>query len=231
MASNVRIELLDKENYDTWKIQMEALLIKNDLLGYVDGTIVKPEIADADWKKSDKKAKSDIILSISPSEIKNTKGCGTSKELWTKLEGFYQSKGPARKATLLKQLILVKIAEGDDVREHLGRFFDAVDKLADMEVAINDDLLAILLLYTLPTSYENFRCAIESRDKLPKPEELRIKIIEETDSKRSNGDQSNSKAFIAKTPSKKHFQKNKGRKEADSTGTSKEPGYFPWKCG
>jgi hypothetical protein len=32
MGSNqlARIETLNKENYDTWKMQMEALLIKND---------------------------------------------------------------------------------------------------------------------------------------------------------------------------------------------------------
>ena len=163
MASiSVRIEPLGKENFDTWKIQMEALLIKNDHWGYVDGTIAIPvaPLPDTAWKKADSKAKSDIILNILPSELKQVKGLGTSKEVWVKLEGIYQSKGPARKATLLKQLILNKTAEGEDVKEHLSKFFDAVDKLSEMDVNVNDDLLAILLLYSLPPSYENFRCAI-----------------------------------------------------------------------
>lgn len=30
-------------NYDTWGIQMEALLIKNDAWAYVNGEISKPE--------------------------------------------------------------------------------------------------------------------------------------------------------------------------------------------
>jgi hypothetical protein len=38
--------------------------------------------------------------------------------------------------------------EGDDVRAHLNGFFDAVDKLAEMDVEINPNLLAIMLLYS-----------------------------------------------------------------------------------
>lgn len=114
------------------------------------------------WISNDGKVKSDIILAISPPELKQIKGCATSREVWLKLESIYASKGPARKATLLKRLTLQRMTESHDVREHLRNFFDAVDKLADMEVSINDVLLAILLLYSLPQSYENFRCAIES---------------------------------------------------------------------
>jgi hypothetical protein len=68
---------------------------------------------------------------------------------------------------------------------HLNGFFDAVDKLGEMDVGINPDLLAIMLLYSLPSSFENFRCAIESRDELPDPETLRVKIIEENDARKN----------------------------------------------
>lgn len=75
--------------------------------------------------------------------------------------------------------------DGDDVRKHTRCFFDAVNKLHEMEIEINDDLLTIMLLYSLPASYENFRCAIESRDELPTPETLRVKIAEESDARKS----------------------------------------------
>lgn len=39
-----RIELLDKNNFDIWKLQMQAVLIKSDLWEYVSGDLVKPEI-------------------------------------------------------------------------------------------------------------------------------------------------------------------------------------------
>ncbi|GBM97061.1 hypothetical protein AVEN_233705-1 [Araneus ventricosus] len=54
-----------------------------------------------------------------------------------------------------------------------------MDKLKVMEIEIANDLLTILLLYSIPESYENFRIAIESRDELPSPKTLKIKLIEE----------------------------------------------------
>lgn len=140
MNSNVvRIETLNRVNYDTWKLQMQALLVKNDAWGYVNGDIVKPEdnATATAWITADSKAKSDIILNISPSELKQIKGCNTSREVWIKLEGIYQSKGPARKATLLKQLMLQRLDDGGDLKDHLSKFFDAVDKLEEMEVKVD----------------------------------------------------------------------------------------------
>jgi hypothetical protein len=84
--------------------------------------------------------------------LKQVKGCTTAREVWVKLESIYQPKGPARKATLLKQ----RMDEGGDVRVHFNGFFDAVDKLGEMDVEINPDLLAIMLLYSLPSKFENF---------------------------------------------------------------------------
>ena len=128
-ASNLaRIETLNKENYDTLKMQIEAILIKNDAWGYVNGTIRMPtggaamENAVLTWNTADSKAKSDLILSIHPSELKQVKGCTTSREVWLRLENIYQSKGPARKATLLNQLRLQRMEDGDDVREHVRIF-------------------------------------------------------------------------------------------------------------
>ena len=232
MASGaVRIEALGKDNFDTWKLQMEAVLIKGDAWNYVNGQTPKPKLladssnvaAVTDWEKNDAKARSDIILSISPPELKQIKNCGTSREIWLRLEDIYQSKGPARKATLLKNLILCKMPENGDVREHLREFCDTVDKHGDMEIAINPNLLAILLLYSLPANFEMFRCAIESRDELPTPEILRIKIIEESDARKnsmrgSNGRQNSSDAMMAKN----QRRRNKDRVDGGSTNGAKQ---------
>jgi hypothetical protein len=75
------------------------------------------------------------------------------------------------------------MSEDDDVREHVARFMDTVDKLQGMNIEINGDLLSIMLLYSLPSSFENFRCAIESRDSLPNVENLKVKIVEENDAR------------------------------------------------
>ena len=70
--------------------------------------------------------------------------------MWLKLESTYNSKGPARKAALLKQLTLSKMKEGEDVRQHLDRVFNAVDKLGEMNLEINGEHLSIMLLDIIP---------------------------------------------------------------------------------
>jgi len=80
---------------------------------------------------NDSKAKSDLILSISTSELRQVWNCETSKQLWEKLESIYQSKGLARKIHLLKPLILLKMKNGDDMHSHLQKFFDNLDKIDD----------------------------------------------------------------------------------------------------
>ena len=191
-ATGVKFEVLNQDNYDTWKLQMRAILIKNDAWGYVSSKIVKPEVvqgneasqqATNNWEEADLKAQSDIVLAISSSEIKQIKGCVSAREIWTKLENIYQSKGPARKVALLNHLMSLKMQDGDDAQEHSRDFFDTIDKLAELEVEINKDLLAVLLLRSLPENFENFRCAMSSRDELPSLETLRIKISEEFDAR------------------------------------------------
>ncbi|GBL76397.1 hypothetical protein AVEN_53174-1 [Araneus ventricosus] len=193
MASNIAIERLSKDNYDSWKLQIEAILVKNDHWNFVTGAEPKPEVTgDADnatavakWISDDQKAKADIILSFHPSELSQIKNCKTSHELWTKLQNIYESKGPARKATLLKQLLFTKMTDSKNMNEHINEFFMLVDKLKEMEIEIANDLLTILLLYSIPESYENFRIAIESRDELPSPETLKIKLIEEANARKN----------------------------------------------
>lgn len=206
--NSTRIELLTKHNYDTWVIQVEALLVKHDSWSYVNGDVVKPEINGEDrtsldrWIAQDRKAKSDLILSISPTELKHIRNCSTSKEVWDKLKSVYASQGPMRKATLLEQLLLRKMNEDDDVRDYLSRFMDTVDKLSNMEVEINGDLLSIMLLHSLPDGFDNFCCAIKSRDNLPDVDTLMIKIIEEHDSKIHRSGDSSTSAMLSKQHSK-----------------------------
>lgn len=233
--SVVRIEALGRDNYDTWKLQMRALLTKNDAWGYVSGEIVKPEViagnaateaAAREWINRDEKARSDLILSISANQLKQVKNCVTSRELWLKLQCTYESSGPARKATLLKGLTLQRMNEAGDVREHLHEFFDTVDKLSDMDVHINPDQLAIMMLYSLPTSFENFRCAIESRDQLPTPENLRTKIIEEHDERKAAASNPIQGAMIAD----KRKSKSKSRTGRSDQEKNKKFEYKCYKC-
>jgi len=147
---------------------------------------------------------------MSPEQLKHLRNCKTSKEVWDKLKAVYASQGPMRKATLLEQLLLEKMHDDDDIKDYLSRFMDIVDKLQALEIDINGDLLSVMLLHSLPNSFDKFCCAIKSRDNLPDIDALMIKIIEEYDSKVYKGE-SGSNALLSKQqrPKKKTLNNTK----------------------
>ncbi|XP_043593132.1 uncharacterized protein LOC122572336 [Bombus pyrosoma] len=180
-GASLSIEKLNKENYDTWKLQMEAILIKYDLWEYANGSIIKPEAADE-------------------ASLWNKRG------VWNKLKEVHEFKGPARKATLLKQLLFTKISDSENMSDHLTNFFSHV-KLKEMDIVVADDLLSILLLYSISNKYKNFRCAIESRDQLPIPEALKIKLLEANSRHNSNAENDHQEALQVED-SNKHKRAN-----------------------
>ncbi|XP_076634341.1 uncharacterized protein LOC143348227 [Colletes latitarsis] len=76
------------------------------------------------------------------------------------------------------------MAHGADVREHINNFIEVVDKLRNMDIEIHKDLQSAMLLSSLSDTYENFRRAIELRDELPDLETLKIKILEESETRK-----------------------------------------------
>ncbi|UYV81650.1 hypothetical protein LAZ67_20001813 [Cordylochernes scorpioides] len=145
----------------TWKMQMKMILIHSELWDYANSIRIKPEteVESAEWEKNDQKALATIVLSLSPSEIIHVKRCKTSAEAWKLLNEVHQPKGPATKVFLTKQLILLKMKPNERMQDYLNKFSSLADNL--------------------PESYEGFRTAIETRDKLPSFETLKVKMLEE----------------------------------------------------
>lgn len=145
-STTTKFDKLGKENYDTWMLQMKASLIKCELWKYVNGTDTQPEPSAsgyAIWKLNDEKALSKLILSISTSELKHIKKCSTSREAWLELKMIFQSHGPARKLSLLLGVAVHKMKAGENLNEHWDRFMDYVDKLEEIDIKIDDDLLSL----------------------------------------------------------------------------------------
>lgn len=178
------IDKLDDSNYEGWRIQMKSVLIHSELWSYVSGAKPRPDdgaaadVLDA-WIVKDEKALATIVLSVRTSQLLHVKNCTTSLSAWQKIEEVHRPKGPARKVTIFKSMINLKMSEGSAMNAHLNSFFELADKLSEMDIKLPDELLTIMLLSSLPSSYENFVVAIESRDDLPKSSILKTKLMEE----------------------------------------------------
>lgn len=87
-----------------------------------------------------------------------------------------------------------------------------------MNIEINNDLLSVMMLCSLPESFENFRYAIASRDDLPNPETLHVKILEEYETRKGSGYKApDQNAMMAGKP----FRKKNKPKKRDETEKGK----------
>lgn len=176
-SSLANIEKLIETNYELWKVQMKSILVFNDLWKYTEGT---ESAADAqEWIRKDSKALALINLSITHSQLNHVKKATTSKEAWDGLKAVFESRGPVRKAALYKQLQRMEKKPNITMTQYVTEFTRKAEQLEEAGIEIPNELLSIMLLGSLPTEFENFSVAIESRDEIPTLENLKIKLIEE----------------------------------------------------
>jgi GTP-binding protein EngB required for normal cell division len=64
-----------------------------------------------------------------------------------------------------QRLFLLRMHEGTSIKSHTAEFTIIINKLDKIEVKIEDEYQALLLLCSLPYSYKSFRKAIIYRGK------------------------------------------------------------------
>lgn len=125
---------------------------------------------------------------------------------------------------LLEELINHKMEESQDMRDYVENFFDRVNKLEAMEIKIPQEMIVVLLLSSIPKSYEYFRVAIKTRQELPTPAELKVKLLDEFQVRKRNKDEK-SEAMVA---SKSSRNKNKRQEYISSDKGSEQ--LFKYTC-
>lgn len=173
------IEKLNDTNYESWKIQIKSILVCNELWKYTNGTEVLTDENSNVWISKDEKALALILLSVSKNQLNHIKKAETSYEAWKKLRNIYESKGPVRKSVLYKQLYRMKKEAGQSMMEYVNSYVNKVEQLEDVGIKLPEELASIIMLNSLPTEYENFCVAMESRDDIPTIDFLKTKLIEE----------------------------------------------------
>lgn len=213
-----QIEKLDSENYDSWNVQMKSILIHQELWKVVSGVEVKPD--DEMWKSKDEKALATIVLSIKANQINSIKHCKSSAEAWLKLKEIYQPTSPGRKVTLFKKLLNLKMSENEDSNQFLNSFSNICEKLCEINVTLNEEILVIILLSSLPSSYENFVVAFETRDDLPTLNQLKIKLNEEAERRKRTEASENDVNTVSIFNARSGNHNNKNRKSINVTNSS-----------
>ncbi|GFY90898.1 hypothetical protein Acr_07g0010940 [Actinidia rufa] len=146
--------MLSATNYALWKPKMEDILFCKDLHDPLENKGEKPtEKKDEEWIKMNRKTIGLIRQCIGHEVFHHVAQETSAYDLWTKLEKMYQAKTSRNKALLMRRLVNLKLQRGTVV-EHTSEFQNLVNQLASIDLHFDDEMQALLLLSSLPESWE-----------------------------------------------------------------------------
>lgn len=221
---------LGNGNYASWKFRMRSLLEREDLWDTVEKP--KPEEVDAgyeQWKKSDVKARATIALFVEYNQLRFVKKCDTARKMWENLKECHEKATIGNQAMLLQQLCSKNLCEGGNVEKHLEEIECLYERLDNAGVELNELLRIIMMLRSLPPSYNSFVTSLENRPQQDLTMDLVVARLRDEYQKRSGqsghsdsekalkvSDKSERKCFYCSKPG--HYKNNCRKFLADKCG-------------
>ena len=141
-------------NFALWQRRVKDLLTRQGMLKALKEK--KPDsLKDDEWEEMQEKAASMIQLFLTNEVIYHVIDLKSSQEIWTQLEKRYMSKSLSSKLYLKQRLYGLKMVESSDLMKHVNIFNQVIEDLARAVVMLEDEDKAMILMCSLPSSYEN----------------------------------------------------------------------------
>ena len=219
---------LDGTNYYKWKCKMKDLLfVKNLHLPIFSAT--KPESKTTEeWFFENQQVCAFIRQWVGEKVLNHIVNETDAKVLWNKLETLYASKKTLNnKLFLIKQAKSLMYKEGSSISDHLSEFQGCFNQLFDMGVKLDDKIIALWLVNTLPDSWETFMVSLidAAPNGIVTLEYVKSGILNEEMRRRTQGKSPHSKILMIERGRSKHTSQghnNRGRSRSKSRPRHKD---------
>ena len=122
-------------------------------------------------------------------------------ELWQKLKSMYERKIAVNKASVIKQLAKLEYRDGSSIIEHLNVFQGHINQLIAMKINLDEEVQALLLLCSLPDSWNTFVVSLSNSapDGKLTPDMVKNSLLNEEARRKEKGSHqaSSSDAYVA----------------------------------
>jgi len=169
-------------NFSIWKFRVETLLIKHNVAHCLTEKIPTDSTAKATFIEKDTTAIALLVQCVADSHLEYVKDATTAKAIWERLCSTFEPRGTSNKLFLLRKMLTLKFMEGEEsIEQFLVRFDELLRKTKVSGCKIEEEMVACLLLLTLPDSYNVVVTAIEtlSDDKIS-VDFVRRRLLDET---------------------------------------------------
>ena len=143
------------DDFSLWRVKMNALLVHQGL----DAALSEEAITKVEEKRRTevtKKAHSAILLSLGDEVLREVAEEKTAMVVWEKLEDLYLKKSLANRLYLKKRLYALIMEDDKPLKKHLDDFNRIILDLKSIDIKVEDEDQAIILLNSLPKRFEHF---------------------------------------------------------------------------
>ncbi|KAK8926344.1 hypothetical protein KSP39_PZI018272 [Platanthera zijinensis] len=235
MAAKFEVPKYDgRIDFGLWQKRIKAVLVQQGLHKALLGKEKAKVNDDDEWDELDLKAISTIQLCLADEVMYNVIEAENTVDLWRKLEELYMSRSLTNKLYVKKQLYSLRMSDGAQLLDHLNVFNKLVSQLRSMDVKVEEEDQALLLLSSLPRSFDHLVTTILYGKDTLKMEEVVTMLL--SNEKRSSSGSSASEGLLVKSRDPSRGRSRGGGKEDDrprSRGRChycKEEGHWKANC-
>ncbi|CCO35905.1 Retrovirus-related Pol polyprotein from transposon TNT 1-94 Includes: RecName: Full=Protease [Rhizoctonia solani AG-1 IB] len=163
----------DGSNYVAWKTRSMQILRTQKLDSVVTGTNPKPSPGAADneakdWETRDQEALLQIMLSVSDGALKHIGHHTSAKPAWDALQHRWEGHGVQSLVFLVEKLFSDKAPKGKPLADFTAKQRSIATNVHNLGLELPEPLLALILLHSLPPSYNTLRTVIAGSTTLEK---------------------------------------------------------------
>ena len=208
-----RISVLNGINYKAWRHHISYLLthdktlytLSTTKLGQSDNQEI--EKLRKKWDKDDALAKASMLHHMKDNIIPLFKERLTAKEIMDALEMKYGCRFDTQIQLLLDKFNNIKMNAGDVVGDHMNQLELIAKKLADAEHTLSDKMQVIVVLNSLPPSWDHVVTSLTHSGKELAMTTLSVLLmVEEDRMKRRKRDNASSSLMMAQSSHTNQFK-------------------------
>ncbi|WCJ44212.1 Retrovirus-related Pol polyprotein from transposon TNT 1-94 [Euphorbia peplus] len=225
------VEKFDGTDFGFWRMQIEDYLYGKELHEPLDEQ--PKEMSDEDWKLLDRKAMSVIRLSLSRNVAHHTVKAKTTIEILEILSSLYEKPSAANKVHLMRRLFNFQMTENSSVAVHLNEFNMTISQLSSVGIDFEDEVLALILLSSLPESWSGTVTALSAsagKEKLRFDDVRNLIISEEIRRKESGSTSGSALSTENRGRSDSRSKQNRGRSKSKGRGGNPNKDRSHVKC-
>ncbi|KAG6401054.1 hypothetical protein SASPL_137899 [Salvia splendens] len=151
---------LSRSNYSIWKPSMLDLIYCKDLYLPLQGDDAKlKDMSDDEWIIMHRKIVGYIRRFIELNTFHHFANEEKVEVLWKKMEAMFERKNALNKASIISKIVRLQYVESANMMKHLKGL---INQSIDMKISRVDEVIALLLLSSLPDSWDTLVVSISN---------------------------------------------------------------------